>query len=125
MTLLHDGLRMPTSYKNYWSVSQVHGNAVQWTLGALLYRTRYFPRAAIDKATGNHDHAQVIHAPPAYAASTNLANHVLFFICIAAVCVAIATYLRHLHTMVNAAGDKLTASDKVAAVPLLEQVTCA
>ena len=41
---LHEGLAFPTSYGHLTSApNTVHGQVVHWTLGALLYRTRFFP----------------------------------------------------------------------------------
>ena len=48
-TVLHDGLRMPKTYTKYRSASTVNSETVQWTLGALLYRTRFFPLRAIEQ----------------------------------------------------------------------------
>ncbi|KAI1277974.1 Ectonucleoside triphosphate diphosphohydrolase 7 [Halotydeus destructor] len=102
MALLHDGFRMPTAYKSYKSVSSVNGNTVQWTLGALLYRTRFFPQGAIEKAHGlPNDHAQIMHAPATYSISSYYINHLLFVMCMGAVIVSIGVYLKTLNKMVN------------------------
>lgn len=42
-TVLHDGLKFPKSYKGLTTVQMIDGKEVQWTLGALLYRTRFLP----------------------------------------------------------------------------------
>lgn len=42
-TVLHDGLKFPKSYKGLTTVQLIDGKEVQWTLGALLYRTRFLP----------------------------------------------------------------------------------
>ncbi|CAH1784625.1 unnamed protein product [Owenia fusiformis] len=41
--VLHDGFKFPHEYNSFTSASLVDGKEVQWTLGALLYRTRYYP----------------------------------------------------------------------------------
>ena len=41
--VLHDGLAFPVSYDKLRSASTVNKRSVQWTLGAILYRTRFFP----------------------------------------------------------------------------------
>ena len=41
---LHEGLTFPPTYGHLSSApNTVHGQVVHWTLGALLYRTRFFP----------------------------------------------------------------------------------
>ena len=41
---LHEGLTFPSNYGHLTSApNTVHGQVVHWTLGALLYRTRFFP----------------------------------------------------------------------------------
>ncbi|CAF3493909.1 unnamed protein product [Rotaria sordida] len=46
---LHDGLKFPLNYQRLRSASLVNKNDVQWTLGAILYRTRFFPLKAINR----------------------------------------------------------------------------
>lgn len=129
MVLLHDGLHMPNSYNKYKSVSIVGGSTVQWTLGALLYRTRFFPLQSIERAIGG-DNSQVMRTPVA-STNNNFVNHVLFFLCMSAVLASIAIYLKHLHHLVNS--DNLIGvtinnqQDKVRPdleEPLLDNVTC-
>lgn len=40
---LHDGLKFPKDYHGLTTVQMIEGKEVQWTLGALLYRTRFLP----------------------------------------------------------------------------------
>jgi len=42
-TVLHKGLRFPDNYRNLKAVQTINGKEVQWAMGALLYRTRFFP----------------------------------------------------------------------------------
>jgi len=42
-TVLHKGLRFPDGYKGLKAVQTINGKEVQWAMGALLYRTRFFP----------------------------------------------------------------------------------
>jgi len=100
MALLHDGLKMPNSYNKYKSVMNLGGSTVQWTLGALLYRTRFFPLLSIEKSNGDPALNQVMKAPVA-STSNNFVNHALFFLCMCAVLASIAVYLKHLHKLVN------------------------
>ncbi|RWS12840.1 ectonucleoside triphosphate diphosphohydrolase 7-like protein [Dinothrombium tinctorium] len=94
-TVLHKGLRMPKTYKNYKSSLTVNSNQVQWTLGALLYRTRYFPLREIEKQTG------VVEQHLSHRIVSSYINHALFLLCMTAVVACIVVYLRHLHQMVN------------------------
>lgn len=44
---LHDGLKFPLNYQHLQSASLINNNDVQWTLGAILYRTRFFPLKSV------------------------------------------------------------------------------
>lgn len=46
---LHDGLRFPVNYQRLRSASLVNNNDVQWTLGAILYKTRFLPLRSINQ----------------------------------------------------------------------------
>lgn len=46
---LHDGLKFPVDYQRLRSASLVNNNDVQWTLGAILYKTRFVPLKAINR----------------------------------------------------------------------------
>jgi hypothetical protein len=41
--VFHRGFSFPVSYKNLKTALQVYDKEVQWTLGAILYRTRFLP----------------------------------------------------------------------------------
>jgi hypothetical protein len=45
---LHDGLKFPINYQRLRSASLVNNNDVQWTLGAILYKTRFLPLKYVD-----------------------------------------------------------------------------
>uniref|UniRef100_A0A1I8GUS9 Ectonucleoside triphosphate diphosphohydrolase 7 n=1 Tax=Macrostomum lignano TaxID=282301 RepID=A0A1I8GUS9_9PLAT len=49
LAVLHYGLRFPRNYRRFQSVSAIHGTEVQWTLGAILHRTRYFPLREVQR----------------------------------------------------------------------------
>jgi ectonucleoside triphosphate diphosphohydrolase 4 len=54
-TALHQGLTFPLNYGHLTAApNTVHGEVVHWTLGALLYRTRFFPLRAIEADGGVH-----------------------------------------------------------------------
>ncbi|CAG2103898.1 unnamed protein product [Medioppia subpectinata] len=56
-TVLHDGFKMPSTYTKFKSASTVNQQQVQWTLGALLYRTRFFPLRAIEQQYSGVSHS--------------------------------------------------------------------
>lgn len=41
--VLHSGFSFPPNYKNLKTALLVYDKEVQWTLGAILYRTRFLP----------------------------------------------------------------------------------
>lgn len=41
--VLHSGFSFPVGYKNLKTALLVYDKEVQWTLGAILYRTRFLP----------------------------------------------------------------------------------
>ena len=43
LSVLHDGLGFPHRYHHFTSLQYVGGQEVHWTLGAILYKTKYFP----------------------------------------------------------------------------------
>jgi len=52
---LHEGLGFPQKYPHLTAAPEnVQGKVVHWTLGALLYRTRFYPLRAIEGAGGVH-----------------------------------------------------------------------
>ena len=97
-TVLHDGFKMPKSYSHFTSVSLLHNEPVQWSLGALIFRTRFFPLRSLDNQHG----VQVQHVVSNSSNGNNYAEYLLFVICMVAVIFCIIIYLKRLHTMVNA-----------------------
>ena len=47
-TVLHDGFGFPKTYKHFTSTQLIDGREVQWTLGALLFKTRFFPLRSVN-----------------------------------------------------------------------------
>ena len=41
--VFHKGFSFPVTYNNLKTALQVYDKEVQWTLGAILYRTRFLP----------------------------------------------------------------------------------
>ena len=47
-TVLHEGFHFPDDYSHFQSVQLINGKDVQWTLGALVYKTRFFPLRSVN-----------------------------------------------------------------------------
>lgn len=111
MTFLHEGLKMPKTFNGFTTVNEIEGNVVQWTLGALLYKTRFLPLRSLPSSVPSPRSA------PGYSSTP---THLLFFVCMAVVLSAIIFYLKHLNRMAQPVlGSKLqprTIEDE----PLLE-----
>lgn len=41
--VLHSGFRFPTNYPSLRTAQLVYDKEVQWTLGAILFKTRFLP----------------------------------------------------------------------------------
>jgi ectonucleoside triphosphate diphosphohydrolase 4 len=41
--MLHKGFKFPLNYNGLYSAQFIEDKEVQWTLGAILYRTRFLP----------------------------------------------------------------------------------
>ena len=74
----------------------MNSEPVQWTLGALIFRTRFFPLRTIDNQLG----VRIQHV--VNSSTGNYVQYLLFSGCMLAVIFSIIVYLKRLHTMVNA-----------------------
>ncbi|XP_030058794.1 ectonucleoside triphosphate diphosphohydrolase 7 [Microcaecilia unicolor] len=92
--ILHDGFRFPYNYPNLRTAQLVYDREVQWTLGAILFKTRFLPLRDIHlESTGNRPHVNWFRFSFVY-------NHYLFFVCILVVLLSIVLYilrLRRIH----------------------------
>ncbi|XP_060581905.1 ectonucleoside triphosphate diphosphohydrolase 7-like isoform X2 [Ruditapes philippinarum] len=89
-TVLHKGLKFPKTYRNLVSVQYVNNRDVQWTLGALIHRTRYLPLREIE-GYGMSDFK------PSWLSSSHIIyNEYLLLVCFAVVAMAICIYVRRL-----------------------------
>jgi len=96
-TALHQGLTFPTSYGHLTAApNTVHGEVVHWTLGALLYRTRFFPLRAIESDGGLHHGLYHSKEPQRFLTSTHLVWGVAVTILL-----SIAIYLVRLRKLVK------------------------
>ncbi|XP_069774077.1 ectonucleoside triphosphate diphosphohydrolase 4 isoform X7 [Narcine bancroftii] len=87
--VLHHGFSFPVNYTNLKTAQLVYDKEVQWTLGAILYRTRYLPLRDIQQDTfkGSHTH---------WRGFSFVYNHYLFFVCFLVVLLSILLYLLRL-----------------------------
>ncbi|XP_053574098.1 ectonucleoside triphosphate diphosphohydrolase 4 isoform X2 [Bombina bombina] len=87
--VFHTGFSFPTNYSNLKTVLQVYDKEVQWTLGAILYRTRFLPLRDIqqDQFRGSHPH---------WRSTSFVYNHYLFLVCFLVVLLSIVLYLLRL-----------------------------
>ncbi|XP_036884505.1 ectonucleoside triphosphate diphosphohydrolase 4 isoform X2 [Sturnira hondurensis] len=87
--VFHSGFSFPVTYKNLKTALQVYDKEVQWTLGAILYRTRFLPLRDIQQEAFRASHAH-------WRGFSFVYNHYLFFGCFLVVLLAILLYLLRL-----------------------------
>ncbi|XP_030319839.1 ectonucleoside triphosphate diphosphohydrolase 4 isoform X2 [Calypte anna] len=87
--VFHRGFSFPVSYNHLKTALQVYDKEVQWTLGAILYRTRFLPLRDIQQENfrGTHSH---------WRSFSFVYNHYLFFVCFLVVLLSILLYLLRL-----------------------------
>ncbi|XP_034543845.1 ectonucleoside triphosphate diphosphohydrolase 7-like [Notolabrus celidotus] len=91
--VLHTGFRFPTDYQSLKTAQLVYDKEVQWTLGAILFKTRFLPLRDLQQETLRQNH-------PSWLRSSFVYNHHLFSLCILVVVLAILLYilrLRRIH----------------------------
>ncbi|XP_066476740.1 ectonucleoside triphosphate diphosphohydrolase 7 [Tiliqua scincoides] len=91
--VLHEGFNFPKDYSGLRTAQLVSDHEVQWTLGAILYKTRFLPLRDIRQENARSLHSSWLRLSFVY-------NHYLFFACILVVMLAIGLYLlrlRHIH----------------------------
>uniref|UniRef100_A0A8C5RKA4 Ectonucleoside triphosphate diphosphohydrolase 7 n=1 Tax=Laticauda laticaudata TaxID=8630 RepID=A0A8C5RKA4_LATLA len=87
--VLHEGFHFPKDYSSLHTVQLLYDREVQWTLGAILYKTRFLPLRDIQRESFHQSHSSWVHLSFVY-------NHYLFFGCILVVTLAIGLYLLRL-----------------------------
>ncbi|NXO15302.1 ENTP4 diphosphohydrolase, partial [Oriolus oriolus] len=87
--VFHRGFSFPESYGSLKTALQVYDKEVQWTLGAILYRTRFLPLRDIQQENfrGIHSH---------WRSFSFVYNHHLFSACFLVVLLSILLYLLRL-----------------------------
>ncbi|XP_009584451.1 PREDICTED: ectonucleoside triphosphate diphosphohydrolase 7-like, partial [Fulmarus glacialis] len=87
--VLHQGFHFPLDYPSLRTAQLVYDREVQWTLGAILYKTRFLPLRDLRQESIRQAHASWLRLSFVY-------NHYLFFACILVVALAIVLYLLRL-----------------------------
>ncbi|KAM3830925.1 ectonucleoside triphosphate diphosphohydrolase 4 isoform 2-T3 [Vipera latastei] len=87
--VFHKGFGFPVNYNNLKTALQVYDKEVQWTLGAILYRTRFLPLRDIQQENFRVNH-------PHWRSFAFVYNHYLFFACFFIVLLSILLYLLRL-----------------------------
>ncbi|XP_068506740.1 ectonucleoside triphosphate diphosphohydrolase 7 isoform X5 [Syngnathus scovelli] len=91
--VLHAGFRFPADYRSLRTAQLVYDKEVQWTLGAILYKTRFLPLRDLQQEALRQSH-------PSWLRSSFVYNHHLFSLCLLVVVLAILLYvlrLRRIH----------------------------
>ncbi|CAI9733145.1 ectonucleoside triphosphate diphosphohydrolase 4-like [Octopus vulgaris] len=91
--VLHDGLKFPRTYRHFYSTQKIDGKDVQWTLGALIHRTRYLPLREIEQMSPHQKgHASNWNFNHSY----HFYYEYLIVLCFLIVAMAVIFYLRQL-----------------------------
>ncbi|XP_014859294.1 PREDICTED: ectonucleoside triphosphate diphosphohydrolase 4 isoform X2 [Poecilia mexicana] len=109
--VLHTGFSFPTNYKNLKTALLVYDKEVQWTLGAILYRTRFLPLRDIPQESLKGAHSHWRHS------FSFVNNHYLFPACFFIVLLSIILYLLRLRRIHRRVAQRYTPSS----VPWLEE----
>ncbi|XP_007426072.1 ectonucleoside triphosphate diphosphohydrolase 4 isoform X1 [Python bivittatus] len=99
--VFHNGFGFPVSYSNLKTALQVYDKEVQWTLGAILYRTRFLPLRDIQQENFRGNHSR-------WHSFAFVYNHYLFFACFFIVLLSILLYLlrlRRIHRRILPSGS--------------------
>uniref|UniRef100_A0A672S7A2 Ectonucleoside triphosphate diphosphohydrolase 4-like n=1 Tax=Sinocyclocheilus grahami TaxID=75366 RepID=A0A672S7A2_SINGR len=93
--VLHSGFAFPAVYENLRTALLVYDKEVQWTLGAILYRTRFLPLRDIQQESLKSSHSHWHHS------FSFMNNHYLFLACFLVVVLSILLYLLRLRRIHN------------------------
>ncbi|XP_023694250.2 ectonucleoside triphosphate diphosphohydrolase 4 isoform X1 [Paramormyrops kingsleyae] len=88
--VFHSGFSFPMDYGNLKTALLVYEKEVQWTLGAILYRTRFLPLRDIQQESLKGAHSHWHHS------FSFVVNHYLFLACFLVVLLSIMLYLLRL-----------------------------
>ncbi|XP_068606907.1 ectonucleoside triphosphate diphosphohydrolase 7-like [Brachionichthys hirsutus] len=101
--VLHSGFRFPTNYSSLKTARLVYDKEVQWTLGAILFKTRFLPLRDLQPET-------LRQSRPSWLRFSFVYNHHLFSLCVLVVVLAILLYilrLRRIHQREQRQADAL------------------
>ncbi|KAL8580844.1 hypothetical protein ACOMHN_017348 [Nucella lapillus] len=93
--VLHKGFQFPTDYSRFKSAQLIEGKDVQWTLGALIYRTRFLPLRDLDHS---------VHPMSSPWSRYHFFNEYLIVLCFVVVLAAIFLYMKRLRMCPKRAG---------------------
>ncbi|XP_071828433.1 ectonucleoside triphosphate diphosphohydrolase 4-like isoform X1 [Apostichopus japonicus] len=93
-TVLHEGFKFPRGYKYLRTASLIHDKEVQWTLGAILHRTRFLPLREIQQSSLQQNKPPWVKSPNPW-----LSNQYLLLLCFIIVGIFIFVYIRWLRSM--------------------------
>jgi len=93
-TVLHQGFRFPRNFTKLRSAFYIGDKEVQWTLGAILYRTRFLPLREVQL---HSQYKSSYHAFWSYV--SELQFRIIFLVCSVTVLAAILLYCRRLRRM--------------------------
>lgn len=106
--VLHHGFQFPRNYRHFYSTQKIDGKDVQWTLGALIHRSRYLPLREIDQTyDGNSFHSSL------WATSKHTHNfyyEYLILLCFLVVVTAIILYVRRLRLIPSSSTSPLSSA---------------
>ncbi|XP_057688143.1 ectonucleoside triphosphate diphosphohydrolase 4 isoform X2 [Corythoichthys intestinalis] len=109
--VLHTGFSFPSDYKNLKTAFLVYDKEVQWTLGAILFRTRFLPLRDIQQESLKGVHAHWRHS------FSFVNNHYLLLVCFFIVVLSIILYVLRLRRIHRRAAQRCSPSS----VPWLEE----
>ncbi|KAG7480726.1 hypothetical protein MATL_G00059340 [Megalops atlanticus] len=102
--VFHSGFSFPTVYENLKTALLVYDKEVQWTLGAILYRTRFLPLRDIQQESLKGAHSHWRHS------FSFVNNHYLFLACFLVVVLSILLYLLRLRRIHRRMAQRGTAA---------------
>ncbi|KAJ8400951.1 hypothetical protein AAFF_G00389080 [Aldrovandia affinis] len=114
--VFHSGFSFPPVYENLKTALLVYDKEVQWTLGAILYRTRFLPLRDIQQEILKGAHSHWRHS------FSFVNNHYLFPACFLVVLLSIVLYLLRLRRIHRRTAQRsVTAASSSASVQWLEE----
>ncbi|XP_039269673.1 ectonucleoside triphosphate diphosphohydrolase 7-like [Styela clava] len=84
--VLHEGLNFPSNYNHLTSVKFINKSEIQWTLGAILYKTRFLPLREIQLQSlqaRNEERKQGLFESFSYPFMLMAHSPIFLFVCIA------------------------------------------